>query len=580
MKDECLDNVEMPAPAEEAGDAAIDASGIDGIDAGTASDAAVEHDAQIDIEARLEALGREAEVSDEEFLLKGKVERAKITQEAQSDAEEALSLVGVALESDVAADGAMRVTSIAEKSGDRELIKAARKKEREIRKKAKEDHKAATKSAKQAYDAIKFSDPKSMGFMRVVQVIFAIHIGLVLGMLIVTSRDTVQYNFANLMEWAMVVLEGVSFFFFINRYKIGRPFVIGVGLIGLFVPGIVDYLTGTFSLFVTLFNGAFYIFLIFYFAFSRRVKATLINDITLRKGAYEPGNFTINRHGWPFIRNLIILFLVFSTLGHFMEIGMCQFIIMGWVEGEVDTTNTMLYRDLMFPFPMEGAVVVFIALFLYPFYTWLKKKCKPVIIAYIISFVTSALLCSLIEFSMGLIFNADLQNWDYSNQFGNIMGQVCLQNTIAFGAAASIINWWVYPLIERLLARIPNDIMNFAFAVILMINTIIWSLYIIVPPWISNENKTPEELAQLAQDQQIEAIMDERNTLGYIPDILQGTIDSYAEQVQSSTSITESERESLLAELDEVKAHIIAMSDALPEEVPAELVPEAPAPSS
>jgi len=532
-----------------------------------------------DIQARLDSLEKVEKAIDGAFN-SGKKERAKVTQEAQLDAAEAVAMVGIAFESDVAADEARRITAIAEGSGDRERIKTARKKEREIRKKAKADHKAATESAKQAYDAIKFSDPNSMGFMRFVQIVFAIHIASTLILLILTSRDTVSYSFANIMDWIMVVLEGVSFFFFINRYKAGRPFVIGVALVGIIVPTIASVASGNFSLIVLLTNGAWYIFLFFYFLFSRRVKATLVNDLSFRKGEYEPENFVINRRGWPFIRNLIIFFLVFSTLGHFMEIGMCQFIIMGLVEGEVDTTNTMLYRDLMFPFPMEGAVVVIIALFLYPFYTWLKKKLKPVFFAYLISFVTSALLCATIEFCAGLIFNADLQNWDYSNQFGNIMGQVCLQNTIAFGAAASIINWWVYPLLEKLLARVPNDIMNIAFAFILMFNTIIWSLYIIVPPWISNENKTPQELAQLAQEQDLQAIQDERGKLSTYAALLGTSSESLAEGVRENKGITDSEREAILAEIDGINVRISAIENVLNSELPEELIPSVQTPEA
>lgn len=525
-----------------------------------------------DLRARLDSLEKVEKAIDGAFN-SGKKERAKVTQEAQLDAAEAVAMVGIALESDVAADEARRITAIAEGSGDRERIKTARKKEREIRKKAKADHKAATESAKQAYDAIKFSDPNSMGFMRFVQIVFAIHIASTLVLLILTSRDTVSYSFANIMDWIMVVLEGVSFFFFINRYKAGRPFAICMALIGIIVPTIASVASGNFSLIVLLTNGAWYIFLFFYFLFSRRVKATLVNDLSFRKGEYEAENFVINRRGWPFIRNLIIFFLVFSTLGHFMEIGMCQFIIMGLVEGEVDTTNTMLYRDLMFPFPMEGAVVVIIALFLYPFYTWLKKKLKPVFFAYLISFVTSALLCAAIEFGAGLIFNADLQNWDYSNQFGNIMGQVCLQNTIAFGAAASIINWWVYPLLEKLLARVPNDIMNIAFAFILMFNTIIWSLYIIVPPWISNENKTPQELAQLAQEQDLQAIQDERSKLSTYAVLLGSSSESLAEGVRENKGISDSEREMILAEIDGINGRISAIENVLNSDLPEELIP-------
>ena len=114
---------------------------------------------------------------------------------------------------------------------------------------------------------------------------------------------------------------------------------------------------------------------IFYFAFSDRVKYTLVNDLS----TYRPGGPGA-KASWlgvglgRFIRNLIMYFIVFSILGHWMEMGMCQFIIMGLVQGEYDPTNTMLWRDWLYPFPMEGAAVVIIALVLYPFFTWLKKK--------------------------------------------------------------------------------------------------------------------------------------------------------------------------------------------------------------
>ena len=120
-----------------------------------------------ELEARLKALEKAEKAVDSAYTT-GRVERAKITQSAQLDAAEAVAMVGIAMESDEEADEARRICVIAEKSGDRERIKAARKKEREIRKKAKADHAAATKSAKSAYDSIKFSAPNKMGFMRVV----------------------------------------------------------------------------------------------------------------------------------------------------------------------------------------------------------------------------------------------------------------------------------------------------------------------------------------------------------------------------------------------------------------------------
>ena len=436
-----------------------------------------------DLDERLAALD-DAERAIDRAYTTGKAERAKITQMAQLDAAEAVAMAGIAMEADEAADEAMRITVIAEKSGDRERIRQARKRERELRKKAKEDHKAATRSAKRAYDAIKFSAPNKMGFMRAVQIIFAIHIVTYLVLLMVTSRDHMNYSVTSMMDWVMVILEGVAFWMFINRYKVGRPFVIAMAAVGLVVPTVYNLATGQFSLFTLSGNAIFYIFLIFYFIFSKRVKATLVNEFGKEKGDYEKEDFVVNRRGWPFVRNLIIYFIVFSILGHWMEMGMCQFIILGLVQGEYDPTNTMLWRDWLYPFPMEGAAVVVIALVLYPFFLWLKKKFtgKRRWIAYVISFFAGALLCTVIEFGMGLIVNADLQLWDYRENFCNIMGQVCLQNTMAFGVVAAVITWWVYPMLERLIARVPRDIMNIAFVVIAVFGAIVWSLYLVDLP--------------------------------------------------------------------------------------------------
>jgi len=143
---------------------------------------------------------------------------------------------------------------------------------------------------------------------------------------------------------------------------------------------------------------------------------------------------------------------------------------------------------------------------LYPFFLWLKKKFtgKRRILAYVISFFAGALLCTVIEFSMGLLVNADLQLWDYRDNFCNIMGQVCLQNTMAFGVVAAIITWWVYPLMERMIARVPQDIMNIAFVVIAVFGAIIWSLYLINPPGVDDanlpENKENPELVQVENE--------------------------------------------------------------------------------
>ena len=76
-----------------------------------------------DLEAKLKALD-DAERAINRAYSTGKAERAKITQAAQLDAAEAVAMAGIAMEADVEADEAMRISVIAEKSGDREKAKA------------------------------------------------------------------------------------------------------------------------------------------------------------------------------------------------------------------------------------------------------------------------------------------------------------------------------------------------------------------------------------------------------------------------------------------------------------------------
>ena len=502
-----------------------------------------------EIEAQLKAI-EDAERAVENAYRTGKADRTKITQMAQLAAAEAVAMAGIAMESDVVADEAMRITVIAEKAGDREKAKQARQRERTARKKANADHRAASKAARKAYDAIRFSAPNRMGFMRVVQICFAAHIAFVLIWLMLTSRDAMSYNVSTMMDWLMVILEGVAFWMFLNRYKLARPFVIVMAAIGIVVPAIYDISTGHFNPFTIFWNDLFYIFLIFYFALSKRVKATLVNEFGKQKGDYEKEDFVVNRHGFPFIRNLIIYFIVFSVIGHWMEMGMCQLIILDVVQGEYDPTNTMLWRDWLYPFPMEGAAVVVIGLALYPLYLWLKKQFtgKKRIVAYILSFLAGALLCTVIEFGMGLIVNADLQLWDYRDNFCNIMGQVCLQNTAAFGVVAAIITWWIYPLLERLIARVPRDIMNIAFVVIAVFGAIIWSLYLIEPPDTDTTatQNNPEMVQQQADTKMVAAKL--------------AAVDAAINELESTIENTkELDKDKLKADTAEIRAAVTKM---------------------
>ena len=478
----------------------------------------------------------------------GKADRALITRTAHEDAEEAVRLVAIAMEADEMADDAMRMSVIASQNADQERAKRARTREREARKQAKEDHRAASRAAKHAYDAIRFSAPNKLGFMRLIQIAFLVHIFSTLVMLWLTSRDAITYNSGTIFDWVMIILEGVGFWFFVNQYKIGKPYMIVLGSIGATYNIIMDIVRGSFSAGTFFGNTTFYLILILYFIFSKRVDYVMVNDFSKHDGTIEREELQINRKGWPFYRNLIMYFVIFSVFGHWMEAGMCQFIILGWVQGEYDPSNTMLWRDWLYPFPMEGMAVVIIAVVLYPLFKWMQRKFENKIIPYVVSFLTNALTCSVIEFTMGLLINADYSLWDYRENFGNIMGQVCLQNAVAFGVAASIIAWFVYPLMERWIARIRPEIVNIAFVVIAVFGGILWSLYIIDPP----ESLSTAQLEQMQLDDKQKKAEEERDGVQLAIVINKGSIESLKDSLGSMSSVTNEERAQLNEDIAEI----------------------------
>ena len=485
----------------------------------------------------------------------GRASRAEITRQAQERGAEAVRLAGVAMEYDDEADEAARLAIITEGSNDRQRIRSARKRAKVARREAKEAHHKATAAAKDSYDAIKFSTPGKLGFLRFVQVFYGFNIGMTLLALLLTSRDTITYDSVTLMDWVTIILQGVAFWFFINYYKVARPFVMVTAAICFLVPTVVSIVQGRFSFFGTLFASFWNIFLIIYMWRSKRVKAVLVNDFSSLDILPNDERVRIQRSGWPFARNLIIYFIVFSVLGHWMEAAMCQLIRLGLVQGEYDPTNTMLWRDWLYPYPMEGAAVVIIALVLFPLWKYLLEKYpRTPLVAYVLSFVANALTCTIIEFSMGLVVNADHQLWDYTENFGNIMGQVCLQNTLAFGVAASLIAWIVYPMMERWIARMPADVMNIAFVVIAIFGGILWSLYIVDPP----ENHVTQ-IVQDVQDTQVTLETVTKDVAWTVED-LQLDSEELKKRLDKDTSLTEGERKQMQEHLDNINKELDEMN--------------------
>ena len=181
---------------------------------------------------------------------------------------------------------------------------------------------------------------------------------------------------------------------------------------------------------------------------------------------------------------------------------------LGLVAGEYDPSNTILWRDWFYPYLMEGTAVVLIALVLYPLYRWLLEH-LPSLFAYAISFVVNGVLCTGIELIGGLTINSHYEFWNYSALPFNFLGQICLQNGIGFAFVSSLIAWVAYPLLERLIARVPNNVMSVVFVAVFTAFMVTLTLYHIEPPYdyrariereLAEEDLDPERRRELEED--------------------------------------------------------------------------------
>lgn len=437
-------------------------------------------DPMTDIEKELERAERAMDSAEASIG----ADRRKITQSAQLDAAEAVAMTGIAMESDEEAAEAYRLSILARRNGKDEEAKRAAAKERSARKKAKADHKAATKSARKAYNAIRFSDPSSLGFLRVIQVFLAINILGTCLALSVGAKDSLEMTPLQIWGLIGVVLDGVTFWLIMKRKEFTRKWVIVVNALNIAAGIIFGIVAGRYdpvTIFLSISTDAL---MILYFALSKRVKASLVNPFntrTLNDDLDEDESF-FQPKTWAFWRNLLIYFVVFSIVGHWMEAGVCLLIKYGIVPGKYDPTS-QIWSDWLYPFPVYGIGFCACALLLYPLKNYLQRKIPgPVVTSLIISFIVNALVCTVIEFVMGLCVNADLQLWDYSNMFGNFMGQVCLQNALFFGLVATIMTWVVYPALEKLFRRLPVESMTALFVIVMVGFAILLALYYITVP--------------------------------------------------------------------------------------------------
>ena len=284
-----------------------------------------------------------------------------------------------------------------------------------------------------------FSNPKKLGFMRVLQFFFAFNVIVTISLLAFLIKGSYELEFSNILDFVNLIFDSISFWLIWQRKRLARHFIIGFSLFNIFIGTAFNIATGHFSLVGQLFSCTPDLILLAYFLTSRRAKAVLTQpfDAEVKQRELAKDLDCYQPRTWAFWRNIIIYFCVFSVVGHWMEAAYCTLIRFGMIPGTYDP-NSQIWSDWLYPFIVYGFGAVACVLLLYPVKNFLEKRIRSRVVPLLISFVVNALVCTAIELVMGLMVNqpgpdGKLPLWDYSDMFCNFMGQVCLQNAIAFG---------------------------------------------------------------------------------------------------------------------------------------------------
>lgn len=180
------------------------------------------------------------------------------------------------------------------------------------------------------------------------------------------------------------------------------------------------------------------------------------------------------------VRNVVSLYASYTLVGHWLEMLFCQLIKYGVVGGDYDRSNTMLWDWWLHPFPAEGIAGLLIAGALSPLREILLKRFGGrVLPALAVSFLVNQVVCTSIDYLTGMVANRNYELWDYREMPFNFQGQVCLQNSLVYTAAATFVTWVAYPARDAWLRRLPEDVANLGFWSFIPAYTLLSFIYFI-----------------------------------------------------------------------------------------------------
>ncbi len=137
------------------------------------------------------------------------------------------------------------------------------------------------------------------------------------------------------------------------------------------------------------------------------------------------------------ITNLFICFLVYSFTGWLAET-----IYMSLYHGHI-VKRGFLIGPLCAVYGVGSISVVYILN---------RIKSHPFLL-----FICASLMTSVVELFAGILLSQLIQKrlWDYSGNFGSIMGYICLRNTIMWGITSLFLIYIIHPKLLKFISSIP-----------------------------------------------------------------------------------------------------------------------------
>ena len=142
--------------------------------------------------------------------------------------------------------------------------------------------------------------------------------------------------------------------------------------------------------------------------------------------------------------DLVFYFAIYSFLGWVMET-----IYASIAAGKF--VNRGFLRGFFCPIYGIGAILIIAAT------GWAKSFLSGNIVSLLVGLLLSILLVTGLEYFTGLILEKifKIKWWDYSNEYGNIHGYICIKNSLLWGGLAFLLVHVMHPLTVELVYRMP-----------------------------------------------------------------------------------------------------------------------------